>query len=129
MSEDIIQIIYIKYHNTTTEMYYMKSEYISEFENEYINEHEGLGPIHFLYNEGVEEFVEEMYNQKEITDEIYKNMMDVQNISGKIVDVFDRLLEEGKIIEVFRDDTITLRNDVLKNKNITKIMCIHICEK
>jgi hypothetical protein len=121
---EIAIIIYIKdcihnnYLNSSVEMFSIPFKNLKLFDSIQINNHNGIGPIHFYYINDLET-IETQNN--------IKKYYGFQKTSKKIIFKLKQLIRKKEIKYFFKDnfDYIYIINDIFKNDEIKKIIFIH----
>ena len=124
LKNEVAIIIYIKdcihnnYFNYSIEMFSIPYEKLKLFDSIEINNHNGIGPIHFYYINDLESIE---------TENNIKKYYGFQKTSKKIIFKLKQLIRNKVIKYFFKDnfDDIYMVNDNFKNDEIKKIIFIH----
>jgi hypothetical protein len=127
----VIQVIYIFYRydkdnieTKTFNIYYLPFDQLFVFNNENLNNHKGLGPVHFyaLNNIVYSDMYEEICSES-----LKKSMIDAQKEARDILIKFMELRDTNEVTLIYSDDlqNFYAKDDISNDIEIDKIIFIH----
>lgn len=136
--KDVAQIIFSKTLKLNGSYLYSIEMYITDIknllllENKNINDHKGLGPLHFFYvKSDYKIYLEEMIEHQIIDQNFANKVIENQKTSKEILKKFEKLLNSNKLYKYFSEDNDTFfsKNNNINFVNIKKIIFIHYQEE
>ncbi len=121
---NVAEIVYIK--NNNIKIFYIPLNKLYLFECPILNYHKGLGPLCYYYVTNHQEESLNLLKCGFINNELYENSVRSQIISKNFINKIEELFfnKQLKLVYSNSDEDFFTKDNLLKNKNIKKIILI-----